>query len=116
MAVITDEQRANLAKNPRFQDLAKIAIQNTAGVMAANNGDATPGGMTRVEWAKQRFIAYSVKQFPNNQDYAAWYFQMTALLKDQDVWNTDEETTITNLNFAPLAEQTFGIRAQEIKF
>ncbi len=49
MAIITDEQRANLAKNPRFQDLAK-------------------------------------------------------------------ETTITNLDFAPLAEQTFGIRAQEIKF
>lgn len=120
MAVITDEQRIGLERNPRYQDLCKTAIKNFAGFIQQNDGVDPPGVMTQVEWAKQRMIAARISLHPNSQDYNEWIAQMTIFLKGSDVWTVDEEATITAMiasgKFDELSQLTFSLRATREEF
>lgn len=122
MAVVTisDEQRIELEKNSRFQDVTKQFVKNFAIFIVGNNGDAPPGGMSKVEWAKRRTIGAGVVNHPNSQDYQEWVAQFSMYLKGQPVWDTDIDTTITAMiasgKFDELADLTYALRAQRIEF
>lgn len=120
MAIITDEQRIELERNARFQDVTKQFVKNRGIFLTTNNGNPPPGSMTQIEWAKQRTIGAGVVQHPNSQDYNEWTMQFSMFLKGQDVWNTDADTTISAMiasgKFDELSELTYALRAQRIEF
>jgi hypothetical protein len=121
-ALITDEQRMQLRKDIRFQDMVRTSAANYA--LFIHNLDGTAGqlaGLIPVEWAKQRFfIAESILQSPNSQDFDNWYAQYAMLAKGMQIWEGDVNATIdfmiANNSFEQLANMTFVLRAQNIKF
>ena len=117
---ITDEQRVELRREPRFQDMTRAAVANYAQFIAQNDG-TNPPGISTVEWAKQRFfIAESILQSPNGQDNETWYMQFIMLCKGLPIWDGNVGATvnfmIANNTFETLASQTFALRAQNVRY
>jgi len=121
-SLITDEQRMQLRKSIRFQDMVRTSAANYAVYIHGQDGNAgSLAGLTPIEWAKQRFfIGESILQSPNSQDFENWYAQYAMLAKGMTIWETDVDSTIdfmlANNIFEVLANQTFVLRAQNIKF
>jgi len=118
--VITDEQRVQLRKSPRFEDLTRAAVANYAQFICANDG-VSPPGITHVAWALQRFfIGEPIVNHPDQQDVQSWIAMFAMLCKGLPIWDVDVDTTINfmiaNNTFETLANQSFVIRANNVKF
>lgn len=119
--VITDEQRIEVRKASRFEDMTRASVSNYASFIHNNNGDTPPGGMSKVEWAMRRFfIAESILQNPNAQDIEQWKSQYVNLMKGMTIWNGDVDATIdfmiSSNTFETLADSAFGLKAANVKF
>jgi hypothetical protein len=119
--VITDEQRVEVRKNPRFEDMTKTSAANYAIFIHGNDGTTPPGGMSPQNWALQRFfIAEQLLQNPNGMDTEQWKYQYSIFMKGLAIWDTDVEKTIdfmiANNIFEQLASQTFALKAENVKF
>ena len=119
--LITDEQRIQLRKEPRFEDMVRASVANYAQFIQANDGTTPPAGMTRVDWAKQRFyIAEPIVNHPNNQDVQSWIAMYAMFMKGMTIWNGGVQETIdfmiTSNTFETLATLSFKQRAANITF
>ena len=129
--VITDEQRISLRHNPRFEGMTRAAVSNYASYLHFQDGTALPPGLNHVDWAKQRFlIAESIVQNPNGQDVQSWVAQFAIGLRGAEVWVADPEPMpdgkqygdatidymIQTNKFDELANQTFVLRAQNVRY
>ena len=121
MSVITQAQIIELENNQSFKDTTKVFVRERASYLAGQNGTTgNLGGLTPVEWAKQRSIGANIFLHPNSQDYQEWVSQFTMFLKGQDVWNTDAQTTIAAMiasgKFEELSNLTYALRATTKEF
>jgi hypothetical protein len=119
--IITDEQRVQLRKEPRFEDMVRASIANHATYLHGLDGVSLPPGMSHEQWALQRFyIAEPIMHHPNDQDVQSWIAMFAMALKGFPVWDTDVDGTIdfmiANNTFEQLANQAVSLRAQNVKF
>ena len=119
--LITDEQRIQLRKEPRFEDMTRVSVANYAQFIKGNDGASPPGGMTREHWAKERFfIAEPIVNHPNDQDVQSWVSMFAMLTKGLTIWDQDVQKTIDFMiaqnTFETLAAQSFFLRAENVKF
>ena len=117
---ITDEQRIALRKEPRFEDMTRAAVSNYAQFIHQNDG-INPPGISHVDWAKQRFfIAEPIVNHPDQQDVQSWVAMFAMLCKGLPIWDTDIQGKINfmiaNNTFETLANQSFVLRANNVKF
>ena len=120
--IITDEQRKELENNQRYRDLCVMAVQNFAGYISQIDGTSLPGGMSHVDWAKERIIGKEIVLHPNNQNYGEWISQFTLNLKGADIWDEEQgvEGTVDNMvetmKFDAVAQEIYRQRMQAIQF
>jgi hypothetical protein len=117
---ITDEQRLELRKSPRFEDMTRASVANYSQFIQQNDGTAPPN-MTQVQWALQRFfIAEPIVNHPEVQDSQSWVAMFIMLCKGLPIWETDVDGTIdfmiANNTFETLSSQSFKIKADNVKF
>lgn len=121
MAVITDAQRTELQGNVEFQNQSRRSVENYASYIVGQDGTSgSSAGQTPVEWAKRRFIAAGIMNYPTQLQLQEWVAQFIIFLKGADVWDTDAATTIANMvsngKFEELSELTYALRAKKIEF
>ncbi len=121
MSVITQAQAIELENNQSFKDMTKAFVRERATYLGGQDGTAgNLGGLTPVNWARQRSIGTPIALHPNSQDYQEWVSQFTMFLKGQDVWNTDAATTIQGMvasgKFEELTGLTYALRATRVEF
>ena len=119
-SVISDEQRLALRKSPRFEDMTRASVANYAMFIHENDG-VNPPGISQVDWAKQRFfIAEPIVNHPNDQDVQSWVSMYAMFMRGMNVWEGDIDPTIdfmiANNTFEQLANQSFVLRAANVKF
>jgi hypothetical protein len=118
---ITDEQRIELRKSPRFEDMTRASVSNHASYLHGLNGGSLPPGMTHEQWAKQRFfIAEPIVNHPDQAEVQSWVSMFAVALKGFVIWDGNVDATIAfmiaNNIFEQITVTTYALKGENIKF